>query len=293
MKIPFHTNRTIQLFFFMECIACIFIATMLGSCNTDYSVKTEPSDTAAVYQTSESNQTSSNANTTYDMIGDFIGTQNEYIMKNKDGNDMVINGKTITVPSSNYTFSINANGTCALKQVSSDNQIVYYSGSFTSTSTSHNEVSLVCSVKEVTDSKYPSNPTYTLLIDKNTKKGNCVGNASEPSFNIEIKSLTTSNDNNTSSNKTTSSPTNFTSNIVYSGSITDHQTGATQHYVLEIKPDLKSASIGGGPFTPLEDQGDGSYMWIDGTIMGMKIKPTKASCTVYDSDGGYFTTLYK
>jgi hypothetical protein len=292
MKIPFHTNRTIQLFFFTECIACISIATILGSCNTNYNAKTEPSDTAAVYQSSEVNQTSSNTNTSYDIIGDFIGTQNEYIMKNKDGNDMVINGKTITVPTSNYIFTINSNGTCSLKQIS-NNQTVYYSGAFTSTSSSQNEVSLICSLKELSNSKYPSTPTYTLLIDKNTKKGNCVGNASEPSFNIEIKSLSTSNDNNTSSNNTTSSPTNSTSNIVYSGSVTDQQKGATQHYVLEIKPDLKSASIGGGPFTSLEDQGDGSYIWIDGTIMGMKIKPTKASCTVYDSDGGYFTTLFK
>jgi hypothetical protein len=42
-----------------------------------------------------------------------------------------------------------------------------------------------------------------------------------------------------------------------------------QYYILKIKSDFSAASIGGGRYTTIEDQGDGSYMWLDGTIIGI------------------------
>ncbi len=81
--------------------------------------------------------------------------------------------------------------------------------------------------------------------------------------------------------------------ISYEGTMRDDQSGISQDYTLKLKKDFRSASIGGGPYTRIEDQGDGSYLWIDGTIIGMSFKPMQQSCTVYGSDGSYFCTLYR
>ena len=81
--------------------------------------------------------------------------------------------------------------------------------------------------------------------------------------------------------------------ISYEGTMRDDQSGISQDYLLKLKKDFSSASIGDGPYTRIEDQGDGSYLWIDGTIIGMSFKPMQQSCTVYGSDGSYFCTLYR
>lgn len=86
-----------------------------------------------------------------------------------------------------------------------------------------------------------------------------------------------------------SQPTDF----IYEGSATDNQNGITQNYILYVKSDFSAASIGGGPYTQIEDQGNGSYMWLGGTIIGMSFKPLKDRCIIYASDGGYFCTLYR
>jgi len=81
--------------------------------------------------------------------------------------------------------------------------------------------------------------------------------------------------------------------IVYQGTMTDNQSGVSQDYTLYLKSDFSAASIGGGPYIRIEDQRDGTYMWLDGTIIGMSFKPMKDRCIVYGSDGGYFCTLYR
>ena len=106
-----------------------------------------------------------------------------------------------------------------------------------------------------------------------------------PKYGSE-KSSTTSDQSNTSEEKTSN-------DLTYTGTASDPQSGITQEYTLTIKSDFRSASIGGGPFTTIEDQRDGSYMWLDGTIIGMSFRPTKNSCLVYGSDGSYFCTLYR
>lgn len=91
-----------------------------------------------------------------------------------------------------------------------------------------------------------------------------------------------------------SSPQNSQqSEFVYEGTAIDNQSGISQDYTLYIKSDFSSASIGGGPYSRIEDQGDGTYLWLEGTIIGMSFKPIKDKCIVYGSDGGYFCTLYR
>ena len=81
--------------------------------------------------------------------------------------------------------------------------------------------------------------------------------------------------------------------ITYQGTMTDNQSGISQDYTLNIKSDFSSASIGGGPYNRIEDQRDGTYLWLDGTIIGMSFKPMKDRCIVYGSDGEFFCTLYR
>jgi len=93
--------------------------------------------------------------------------------------------------------------------------------------------------------------------------------------------------------ETTTQENTISNELTYEGSASDPQSGITQYYTLKIKSDFSAASIGGGPYTIIEDQGDGSYMWLDGTIIGMSFKPSKNSCAVFGSDGSYFCTLYR
>ncbi len=72
-----------------------------------------------------------------------------------------------------------------------------------------------------------------------------------------------------------------------------YSSSITQDYKLLIKSDWSHASIGGGPFFRIEDQGNGAYMWIDGSIIGMSFKYLNDKCIIYGSEGDYFCTLYK
>ena len=102
-------------------------------------------------------------------------------------------------------------------------------------------------------------------------------------------SLSSVNENYENSTNQNSQPSEF----VYEGTATDNQSGISQDYTLYIKSDFSSASIGGGPYNRIEDQRDGTYLWLEGTIIGMSFKPMKDRCVVYGSDGGYFCTLYR
>jgi hypothetical protein len=81
--------------------------------------------------------------------------------------------------------------------------------------------------------------------------------------------------------------------ITYKGTVNDSESGFSQDYTLYIKSDFSAASIGGGPYYKIEDQNDGTYLWLDGTIVGMSFRPMKNKSIIYGSDGGLFCTLYK
>jgi hypothetical protein len=112
-----------------------------------------------------------------------------------------------------------------------------------------------------------------------------------------LKSMTVtpslSNVNSDVNTDNTTSQNTQPAEIVYQGTMTDNQSGVSQDYTLYLKSDFSAASIGGGPYIRIEDQRDGTYMWLDGTIIGMSFKPMKDRCIVYGSDGGYFCTLYR
>ena len=88
-----------------------------------------------------------------------------------------------------------------------------------------------------------------------------------------LKSMTVtpslSNVNSDVNTDNTTSQNTQPAEIVYQGTMTDTQSGVSQDYTLYLKSDFSAASIGGGPYIRIEDQRDGTYMWLDGTIIGM------------------------
>jgi len=116
-----------------------------------------------------------------EFLGNYQGIQPSYFMKNQYGDDMVINGNKISVPSIDYKFLIKENSIVSLQQINlDDNSRVYYDGTYKIIS----EVSTLTKIECTLSDGQGSNPTYVLTINKSDKNGICTGN-NEPEFNIE------------------------------------------------------------------------------------------------------------
>jgi hypothetical protein len=112
--------------------------------------------------------------------------------------------------------------------------------------------------------------------------------------NIESTPGTTQNDDSDSESQENKEDSKVQDEfLTYIGTATDEQSGLSQTYTLSIASDFSSASIGGGPYTSIQDQGNGNYMWTDGTIIGMNFKLMNGRCILYGPEGDYFCTLYK
>jgi hypothetical protein len=117
------------------------------------------------------------------LLGNYHGIQPSYFMKNQYGDEMVINGNKVSVPSIDYKFLIKENAVASLQQINlEDNSRVYYDGTYKILSQENNTTKIECSLSD----GQGSNPTYVLTINKSDKKGICAGN-NEPEFSIEQK----------------------------------------------------------------------------------------------------------
>ena len=122
-------------------------------------------------------------NLSEDFVGSYHGVQPSYFMKNQYGDDMVINGNKVSVPSIDYKFLIKKNTIVSLQQINlEDNSRVYYEGTYKIISEESITTKIECSLSD----GQGSNPTYTLSINNSNKKGICTGN-NEPEFSIEKK----------------------------------------------------------------------------------------------------------
>jgi hypothetical protein len=117
-----------------------------------------------------------------EFLGNYHGIQPSYFMKNQYGDDMVINGSKVPVPSIDYKFLLKEDNAVSLQQINlEDNRRVYYEGTYKIVSVENSSFVIECSLSD----GQTSNPIYILTIDKNDKKGICTG-TNEPEFNIEI-----------------------------------------------------------------------------------------------------------
>jgi hypothetical protein len=116
-----------------------------------------------------------------DFLGNYHGIQPSYFMKNQYGDDMIISGQKIQVPSIDFKFLIKEDNVVSLQQINlDDNSRVYYDGTYKILSNEGNTTKIECSLSD----GQTSNPTYVLLINNIDKKGTCTGN-NEPEFKVE------------------------------------------------------------------------------------------------------------
>lgn len=115
-------------------------------------------------------------------LGNYHGIQATYFMKNQYGYDMIIGGKKVSVPSSDFKFLIKENGIVSLQQTNlEDNSRYYYDGTFVVKNENENSLEIEC---KLSDGK-SSNPTYNIAINKpHATAGVCKGNK-EPEFKLE------------------------------------------------------------------------------------------------------------
>lgn len=117
------------------------------------------------------------------LLGVYQGVQPEYFMKNKYGEDLVLNGQKIFIPAIDFTFSLKEKGVATLNMKShEDNQEHFYAGTYKVLSDEPNLISLEVNL----DDNQDSTPTYILEISKSDKTGVCPRN-NEPEFSISKK----------------------------------------------------------------------------------------------------------
>jgi len=118
-----------------------------------------------------------------DFQGIYQGVQPAYNLKNEYGDELIIKGKPVSVPSIDFKFLLKANFVVSLQQINlEDNSRVYYQGNFKILEDSDQKLVILC---ELHDGE-GSNPTYTLYIDKLKRIASCMG-ANEPAFKVEKK----------------------------------------------------------------------------------------------------------
>lgn len=117
-----------------------------------------------------------------EFLGNYHGIQPGYFIKNKYGDDMVINGNKVPVPSIDFKFLIKKNNIVSLQQINlEDNSRVYYKGTTKIISDDDNLIKIKCSLSD----GQSSSPTYTLSINKTNKTVICIG-TNEPEFDLEL-----------------------------------------------------------------------------------------------------------
>lgn len=115
-----------------------------------------------------------------DFLGNYHGIQESYFIKNQYGDDMIIAGNKVPVPSSDFKFLLKESNVASLQQTNlEDNQRYYYDGSYKIISDESDLIKVEISLSD----GQGSSPTYILEINKSDKKGNCIGR-NEPIIKI-------------------------------------------------------------------------------------------------------------
>lgn len=130
---------------------------------------------------SASIQNEENEGVPAELLGNYHGVQPSYFMKNQYGDEMIINGNKVSVPSCDYKFLLKENNVANLQQINlEDNSRVYYEGTYKIISSINNTLQIECSLSDGEG----SNPTFILAINKGTKSGNC-NEGNSPEFTLE------------------------------------------------------------------------------------------------------------
>ena len=112
--------------------------------------------------------------------GLFQGTQDSYFLKNKFGEDLIIQGNRVPVPSSEYKFLFKENLEVSLQQTSEDGEKVFYEGNYKAVKNDEEIVIIKC---KLSDGEY-SNPTMIIEYSKLKKTYTFNGENQSPNFNL-------------------------------------------------------------------------------------------------------------
>ncbi len=167
---------TITITIILVCITSLVFIGCGGSTENKNIPNIDVSNSSVVQESSETNPNEK----TDELLGVYHGVQPSYYLKNQYGEDMVVNGSKIPVPSIDFTFNLQENGNVDLEQINlEDRTPVYYHGTFSVVNNS-GLTKIVCSLTD----NHSSNPTYTLILDKSNNTIKCVGH-NEPEFDVE------------------------------------------------------------------------------------------------------------
>jgi hypothetical protein len=161
--------------FFIFIFFSVFISCDESSSNTQNDTTQNSTTFNASSEIKQNNEVLSD-----DLLGNYHGIQPSYFMKNQYGDDMIINGNKVPVPSVDYKFLLKENNVVSLQQINlEDNSRVYYDGVYKVLENDNDIVKIECSLSDGRNSK----PIYFLTINKSDKKGFCNG-AEESEFVI-------------------------------------------------------------------------------------------------------------
>ncbi len=163
--------------------AIIAIALVSSGCNNGVGEETNNSIEGDKVEVNAEMQRKQKEELSNDFLGEFIGTQESYFMKNQFGEDMIIAGNKISVPESGFAFKLNENNGARLVQRNRQtNQRYYYDGSYKIISDTSELIIMEVSLSDGEG----SSPTYILEINKSDKKGKCVSD-NGPTFNLSYR----------------------------------------------------------------------------------------------------------
>ena len=114
--------------------------------------------------------------------GLYKGVQNGYYLKNKFGDDLVIQGNKVPIPPVDHKFLFEKNLNVSLQQTSSDGQRVYYEGKYQIILDNQSTTHFQC---DLSDGEF-SNPT--LIIEYSKLNKNIIVKGKDGSPDFEIKS---------------------------------------------------------------------------------------------------------
>ena len=119
-----------------------------------------------------------------DLLGNYNGSQPGYFMKNRFGDDMIVDGNKLPIPPSDWKFILQEKNAVSLQQSYPDDGSRYYlDGTYQIINDSDERVVIECSLS---DGK-TSNPTYTLTIDKANQSAICTGRQQPEVTLVKVK----------------------------------------------------------------------------------------------------------
>jgi hypothetical protein len=113
--------------------------------------------------------------------GNYKGVQPAYNLQNQYGEDILVSGNPIVIPSINYKIELSGRNSVTMIHTKDGESFKdIYRGSYSINESAENKISLDCEVRHETET---SNPSFTLIVDMENRMLTYV-NKGEPSFNL-------------------------------------------------------------------------------------------------------------